>query len=100
MIGAFQFFRRKAKRRINTVMLRALGTMIALLAAYLFLFDRFTFTLPTTGETISVGCGWSDLAKEVADMENPLISAIDLDGFESRPRPQQNEHGPPKTLRS
>ena len=67
MIGAFQFFRRKAKRRINTVMLRAPGTMIALLAVYFFLFDRFTFTLSTTGETIYVGCGWSDLAMEVAD---------------------------------
>lgn len=67
VIFSFQFFRRAAKQRVSAVMMRALAVMVAALLAYLLVFDTFTFALPTTGELIYVGCGWSELAKEVAD---------------------------------
>jgi len=50
--------------RFITIMLLA-GACLSL-AAYLFLFERFTFELPTTGERIVVGCGFTTEGRLVA----------------------------------
>ncbi len=54
----------KRAGRSITIMLLAGGCLC--LAGYLLLFERFTFELPTTGERIVVGCGFTDEGRLVA----------------------------------
>lgn len=67
IIFCFQFFRKRAKKITNRVMLVSLGFFLVTLVSYLILISVFTFKIPTTGETIYLGCGWSDFTKEIAD---------------------------------
>lgn len=75
IVFSFQFLRRAAKRRVNAAMIRALVGLVVFLIVYLILFDMFTYTLPTTGEIVHVGCGWSEMSQEVTD-----IYGIDRNG--------------------
>jgi hypothetical protein len=54
----------KRAGRFITIML--LGGASISLAGYLLIFERFTFELPTTGERIVVGCGFTDEGRLVA----------------------------------
>jgi hypothetical protein len=48
-----------------TISLLIAGAVLTL-AAYLFLFERFTFELPTTSERVALGCGFTSEARVVA----------------------------------
>jgi hypothetical protein len=60
----------KLAGRFITIMLIAGGCLS--LAGYLMIFERFTFELPTTGERIVVGCGFTPEARLVS--QSLLIS--------------------------
>jgi hypothetical protein len=67
LLFVFQFRASAAVKqagRFVTIMLLA-GAFLSLLG-YFFLFERFTFELPTTGERIVVGCGFTDEGRLVA----------------------------------
>jgi hypothetical protein len=67
LLFVFQFRASTAVKKAGgfiTIMLLA-GACFSL-AGYLLIFERFTFELPTTGERIVVGCGFTDEGRLVA----------------------------------
>jgi hypothetical protein len=68
LLFVFQFrSEASAQRKGGLVIgLFILGAALSL-AGYLFLFERFTFELPTTGERVALGCGFTPEARVVGN---------------------------------
>lgn len=66
VIFSFQFFRSYQELKINRIMIISLSGATFCLMAYLAIFSTFTFQIPTTGQVIYLGCGWSDFSKEIS----------------------------------
>ena len=67
LLFVFQFrATNPAKRAGRFITILLLAGAFASLAGYLVVFERFTFELPTTGERIVVGCGFTPEARVVA----------------------------------
>lgn len=66
VIICFQVLNRESKRVVTKIMIWSIIAFLFFLIAYLVIFSVFTTKLPTTGEMIYLGCGWSDFSKEIA----------------------------------
>ncbi|MBG6178777.1 hypothetical protein IWQ55_006631 [Labrenzia sp. EL_208] len=64
---SFQFLRQKGRRRVSKNMVISLIIAAIAFVFYLYIFARFTYPIPTTGDITYLGCGWSELAKSQAE---------------------------------
>lgn len=67
IIIAFQFHWKKSRSVMQSMMVKALIVSTLFFLVYFVVFSLFTYKIPTTGESIYLGCGWTVEAKQLAD---------------------------------